>query len=149
MLAINAAARIAARQQVLPFAAAAIQSNRSSTLRVPGATPFQTPANGIWIPAEGIILTGFAVLSAYSKHAIALQALQPPPDPHAEALFGKAFGIATTLTGIAALVSDSADAEKCLQSTHHSALAVISTDARESIGHNALEYGRIETESHK
>lgn len=95
-----------------PVLGAALHAGSSSTCNIKVASPFSEPVRKIDIPAVGIIMAGCATISAYSKDAMALYALQPPPDPQAEAMFGRAFGVATTVTGIIAYISDVSEAEK-------------------------------------
>lgn len=95
-----------------PALGAALHAGSNTTCKLKVASPFNEPVRKIDIPAVGIIMAGCATISAYSKDAMELYALQPPPDPQAEAMFGKAFGIATTVTGIIAYISDVSEAEK-------------------------------------
>jgi len=134
MFGLNAATRAVARSAVhhAPLLNSARQTGTSSALSL-SLPVHRLPTRGIDIPAVGIIFAGLTTVSVYSKDAMELQALLPPADPHTEAMFGKLFGIATTLTGIAAYLNDLTEAEKRKVASAQGA-STVTTEVVETMG---------------
>jgi len=94
---------------ICSIAQRAMPPHVATKLTVIAANP--VPVRRIWVPPESIILAGLGVLASYSKEAMALDAMLPPPDPASQIKFGRLFGVGTTLVGVAAALTDAIDME--------------------------------------